>query len=46
MFSCEIFELFKNSFSHRTPPVAASDQSYLVILSAFQALEVATGGIL
>ena len=24
MFSCEIWEIFKNTFFHRTPPVAAS----------------------
>ena len=28
VFSCEIFEIFKNTFFYRTPPVAASDEKY------------------
>ena len=27
MLSCEIWEIFKNNFFHRTPPVAASKQT-------------------
>ena len=27
MFSCEFSEIFKNTFSYRTPPVAASDEN-------------------
>ena len=31
MFPCEICEIFKNSFFHRIPPVAASVYSYVHI---------------
>ena len=32
VFSCEFCEISKNTFFHRTPPVAASENSYLGLL--------------